>query len=154
MKRLVSLLCVLAMAISMFSVAAFAAETKTTKATNVEATTVSDDVAGCATSKGLWYEENKQILVGGVDNMTVQPEKGANLRMWLKNSQGGVKIVVGYTNWLGQWVGMSEQTFAPGERDVLLVSNCNGKKYQVKLSLDNNNAPYAYADFSVLLYQN
>lgn len=58
MKRLVSLLCVLAMAISMFSVVAFAAETETTKATNVEATTVSDDVAGYATSKGLWYEEN------------------------------------------------------------------------------------------------
>lgn len=147
MKKIVSLLCSLAMVFSMFSVPIYAAEIEnTTEATAIEK---SSEAIGRATSQGLWYEENKTILAPGVNNMTVQPEKGANLRLWLKNSNGPVRIAVAYTNALGFWVEISDTVYQPGERDVLLVSNCNGKRYQVKLSPTD-----LYADYSVLLYQN
>lgn len=149
MLKIVSLLCTLTMIFAVSSMPVLAAELESENTTEISVAAQSDEVVGRATYKGLWYEEDKLIVAGGVNNMTVQPEKGANLRMWLKNSEGPVRIAVGYTNWLGMWVGMSDTVYQPGERDVLLASNCNGKRYQVKLS-----ATDGWASYSVLLYQN
>lgn len=155
MKKIVSLLCSFAIVFSMLPVTAFAAEPEEVGQEEVvveavaEEATSDDAPVGPMRPQGLWYEENQTIYASQVDNMTVQPDSGTSLRMWLKNTDGPVRIVVGYTNWLGFWVGMSDTTYQPGERDVELVSSCNGSRYQVKLSTTD-----LYATYSVLLYQN
>ena len=147
MRKLISLLCSLALVFTMISIPAYASETKSAN-DGVTFEKSSKSILK-ATSRELWYEENVGITATGVDNMTVQPDKGANLRMWLKNTDGPVRIAVAYTNWLGFWVQISDTVYQPGERDVLLVSNCNGRRYQVKLSPTD-----IYAGYSILLYQN
>ena len=149
MKKIISIFCSIMLICSLCSVTALASNTDCKEDTRVveKAEETSNMIATFATSKGLWYEENRTIYEGAVDNMTVTPDKGANLRIWLKNDQP-VKIAYAKT-FLGQFVGVGEKVFHPGERDVLLVSNCNGKTYQVKMTPVN-----MYAGYSVLLYQN
>lgn len=147
MKKFISLLGTLCLALSLIAVPVFAAE-PSTEVNGVESVSEINDVTPRATSKGLYYVENVTLANQDVHNCTVTPDEGANLRIWLKNSEGPVTVNVAYTNWLGQWVGFYSQTFQPGERDVLIKSGCNGKRYQVKLSTST------YAGYSILVYQN
>lgn len=149
MKKLISLFCSVMLICSLCSVTALAADTTSeVDAVAVEETDgASEGIVPFATSRGLWYEEDHTIYMYAVNNMTVTPEKGANLRIWLKND-AEVKITYARTVG-GVFVGMGTKTFGPGERDVLLASNCNGSAYQVKMTCTGMMAKY-----SVLLYQN
>lgn len=131
MKKFFALLCSLVMLVGVCSSTAFA-----------------------ATSKGLWYEENTSNWSGVSDavyNAPVTPEKGAALNVWLKNDLP-VSMQVYETNWYGGYTKVYQTSFSAGERDVKVVSNCNGKKYLVQLNRDISSvfAP----TISILVYQN
>lgn len=147
MKKIVALLCSLTLVFSLFSVSTFAASAETSN--DVVAVNPESSAGARATSLGLWYEEDMLLVATGIQNMPVTPEKGANLRMWLDHTGGPVQITIAYTNWLGGYTHLDTLTFEPGERDVLLVENCNGKKYLVQMT-----APDLYVSYSILLYQN
>lgn len=119
---------------------------------NAMAPTELETLSARATSKGLYYVENQTIInlpEGTPPTGVVYPEQGANLRVWLKNSDGPMKVVVYQTNWLGNWSKIYTNTFATGERDVLITDNCNGKAYKIEVY-----ATDLYATYSLLAYQN
>ena len=154
MKKLVSVFCVLAMALSMFSATAFAAEPKTV--TDAEIISMEKNDFGVdtrATSKGLWYEENTTNwggVAGAVYNAPVTPEKGAALNVWLKND-APVTMQVYETNWFGGYTKVYQSgTLEAGERDIKVVNKCNGKKYLVQLNRKLSNT----TTISILVYQN
>lgn len=147
MKKIIALLCSLTLVFSLFSISTFAASAETSD--GVTAVNAESSVGTRATSLGLWYEEDMFLVATGIQNMPVTPEKGANLRMWLDHTGGPVEITVAYTNWYGGYTHLKTVTYQPGERDVLLVENCNGKKYLVQMT-----APDLYVSYSILLYQN
>lgn len=99
-----------------------------------------------ATSKELWYREN--IYFDYIENALVFPEKGSALNVWLKNTSGAVNITVYKTNAVGLYTKVYSQTFSEGERDVNVVSSCNGKQYLVKFT-----AAAGGSIMSALVYQ-
>lgn len=145
MKKIVSLLCTLALAVSLFTVPVFAAEASETSDYNVvEKTNAQTGGASVyATSKGLYYLEDKQLTYSGDYTFTVTPEAGANLRIWTDIQDGDMRIVVkrGLTT-------VYDNSFSAGERDVLITSNCTGGTYTVTLSTTT------WSIFSLLAYQN
>ena len=145
MKRVLSVLCLVAVMLSINCVSAFAAENTNA----VEIATVSADatMSTRATSPGLWYEEDMGYY--GIHNFNVTPEKGANLNVWLKNSHP-VWLTVYKTNFLGMYSKVYEERLAAGERDVRVDTNANGKKYLVKIQTDEGSG----ATMSILVYQN
>lgn len=155
MKKILAVFCTLAMALSMFSLNAFAAEPETSTALDEVAVTSAEDNTPVpyATSLGLWYEENTTNWTGvsnAVYNATVTPEKGAALNVWLKNN-ADVTMQVYETNWFGGWTKVYQSgTIGAGERDVKVVDNCNGKRYLVQLNRRLTEVP----TISILVYQN
>lgn len=153
MKKFVSLLCCMAMLFTLCT-SAFAAEPEQTS-TSADVAVVNvlggSGISPQAESKGLAYIENQQILqTGGVMNFKVTPEKGAHLRIWLKNTEGPVKVNVMYTNIIGTWSNVGDPvTYGVGERDNIFVNSCNGKPYLVQVA-----ATDLWAIYSMLVYQN
>jgi len=137
MKKILALVCCLALMLSMslFSVPAFAAEESRTYTTTPEVPT---------RAQGLWYKDG--LMIFGSYNATVTPTKGTNLNLWLK-CDGPVKVTVYYTNALGGYTQTYQNTFQKGERDVRVVTNCNGKQTLVKFETYGTT-------ISALLYQN
>ena len=152
MKRLFSLLCCLALMLCFSTTSVIAAErTKTytnTDNAKMEVVPVNiEDVSMRATSKGLWYKENWWFI--GTQSFNVTPESGANLNVWLKNDNP-VTVTVYKTNVLGGYSKVyGSKVFQAGERDVRVATNCNGKKFLVRLesALDGSK-------ISILVYQN
>lgn len=106
--------------------------------------------ANAATSKGLWYEENSTSWGTFVHNATVTPEQGANLNVWLKND-APVTLQVYKTNAFGGYTKVYQSgTIEAGERDIMVVTNCNGKRYLVQMNRKLNQTP----TYSWLIYQN
>lgn len=141
MKKILAIVCCIAIIFSFSAISTFAAETPDTTVV------VSDNTnASRATTQGLWYREDLYFAT----NVTtvVKPDSGSTLNLWLKNS-GYVKVTVYKTNALGTYSSVFSQGFyGSGERDITVVSSCNGKNYLVKFE------PAADGSvMSALLYQ-
>lgn len=148
MKKIISLLCSLALVVSMFPVhVVFAAETENCPNTQVIEVVAKEDVSTRAASKGLYYYEDYFLVNQDVHYIVVTPEQGANLRIWI-DSDSPVNITAEYTNWFGFYHGFYDQDFAAGERDVLISSGCDGKPYRISIRTDS------WAHYSILVYQN
>lgn len=160
MKKLLSMFCCITMMLMVCAVPAFAAETtlgvepQTYEAEN----TTSGDISGRATSQGLYYDEDAYLAGSPTSQeglrFEVTPEKGANLRVWLKVESGvaygPMRVSVAERNFLGIYTTVYSGSFNPGtDTDVLTRSNCNGKPYRVTLQ-----ATDLMAKYSILVYQN
>ena len=127
MKKILAILCCLALVFSLSAIPTFATETSDPNTAEVA---TDNSVVSRAATQGLWYRENLYFAT----NVTtvVTPESGSALNLWLKNS-GYVKVTVYKTNALGIYSSVFSQTFSSsGERDINVVSSCNGKNYLVK----------------------
>lgn len=143
MKKILASLCCLALIFSLSAIPTFAAESFTANETVI---TAQNEISPLAATQGLWYREDLYFAT----NVTtvVTPASGAALNLWLKNS-GYIKVTVYKTNALGTYSKVYSNTFSgSGERDVNVVSSCNGKNYLVKFE------PAADGSvMSALLYQ-
>lgn len=147
MKRFLSLLCSITLALSLTCVPAFAAEVDTVPESKTVVADFDNSISPAAESKGLWYEENLWFI--DIHSFNVTPESGANLNVWLKNDNP-VVLTVYKTNMFGGYSKVYGPTkFDAGERDVRVATNCNGKKFLVKYqsALDGS-------VMSTLVYQN
>lgn len=150
MKKLVSVLCTLALALSMISVPVFAASTEkvpdfeTMEITNTEGEMSVTSVSR-ANPRDLYYEQNHFLVNQDVQRIVVTPTKGRKLRMWIK-TDNPVKVDGEYTNVLGLWHGFYSQNLS-GEQDVLITSNCDGKPYRISIRTST------WATYSILLYE-
>ena len=127
MKKILAILCCLALVFSLSATPIFAAESSSFDA---NAVTIDNSVVSRAATQGLWYQESLYFAT----NVTavVTPESGSALNLWLNNS-GYVRVTVYKTNVLGTYTSVFSQTFSgSGERDINVVSSCNGKNYLVK----------------------
>lgn len=150
MKKLVSVLCTLALALSMFSVPVFA--TSTEKAPNFEAmeiinTESETSVASVsrANPRDLYYEQNHFLVNQDVQRIVVTPTKGRKLRMWIK-TDNPVNVDAEYTNIFGLWHGFYDRDLS-GEQDVLITDSCDGKPYRISIRTST------WATYSILLYE-
>lgn len=150
MKRFISFLCSIVLALSMACVPVFAAENDPAQNTDEPKAGVTDfdnSISPFATSLGLWYEENLWFI--DFHSFNVTPESGANLNVWLKNDNT-VVLTVYKTNIFGGYSKVyGPTTFNAGERDVRVATNCNGKKYLVKFQSAIDGSV-----MSTLVYQN
>lgn len=141
MKKILAIVCCIAIIFSFSAISTFAAETPDTTVVESNNTNVSR-----ATTQGLWYREDLYFAT----NVTtvVKPDSDSTLNLWLKNS-GYVKVTVYKTNALGTYSSVfSQEFYGSGERDITVVSSCNGKNYLVKFE------PAADGSvMSALLYQ-
>lgn len=148
MKKILALVCSLAMLFGV-TTTAFAAESVDTSTSSIVALNeVSNQISTRATSKGLWHVENYN-MPSNVYNAPVTPEKGSNLNVWIKNNEE-VSMQVYETNLLGTYSKIDSTTFGPGERDVKIKTNCNSKKYLVQFNKRYDKS----ATISLLVYQN
>ncbi len=148
MKKFLALVCSLAMIFGVTTTAFAADSVDTSKSSIVALNEVSNQISTRATSKGLWYVENYN-MPSNVYNAPVTPEKGSNLNVWIKNNEE-VSMQVYETNLLGTYSKIYSTTFGPGERDVKVKTNCNGKKYLVQFNKRYNKS----TTISLLVYQN
>lgn len=140
MKKFLSIMCCLALVLSFMAMPAFAMDAISTN--TVEAF---EGISTRATTQGLWYREN---LYFETESVPVYPEEGSALNVWTNVILGPINITVYKTNSLGGYTQVYSKDFAAGERDVNVVSNCNGGKYLVKFS-----APAGGAFMNALIYQ-
>ena len=150
MKKLVSVLCTLALALSMFSVPVFA--TSTEKAPNFEAMEIintesatSVESVSRANPRDLYYEQNHFLVNQDVQRIVVTPTKGRKLRMWIK-TDNPVNVDAEYTNIFGLWHGFYDRDLS-GEQDVLITDSCDGKPYRISIRTST------WATYSILLYE-
>lgn len=147
MKKLVSVLCTLSLALSMFSVPVFASSTE--KVPNFEVMNAEGEsnveFVTRANPRDLYYEENHFLVNQDVQRIVVTPTKGRKLRMWIK-TDNPVNVDCEYTNVFGLWHGFYDQDLS-GEQDVLITSSCDGKPYRISIRTS------AWATYSILLYE-
>lgn len=160
MKRLLSMICCIAMMLTVCAMPALAAETTPVPiAQTYEVENAIDGgVSTRATSQGLYYKENAYLAGSPTSaeglQFEVTPEKGANLRIWLKvesgTAYGPMKVTVSEKNFLGIYSTVYTGTFNTGtDTDVLTRSNCNGRSYRIMLQATDLASKY-----SILVYQN
>lgn len=120
-------------ALSLFSITALAANShiSTVQKTPVE-TTISTFMT--PRQQGLWYQEETFFL--GLVNAHVTPTKGSELRVWVK-SDNAIRVTVYKTNAIGTYTQVFSSQYKAGERDISVVSNCNGKEYVVQFRNDD-----------------
>lgn len=141
MKKILCIACCLALIMSFMTVPSFAMSV-------IDSDTVveSEAVIARASTQGLWYRQN--LYFSDVVSVSVTPESGAALNIWTDVSIGPINITVYQTTVLGTYSLVYSKDFPTGERDVNVVSNCNGRKYLVKFS-----APSGGGFMDALIYQ-
>lgn len=147
MKRFISVLCSIVLALGLTCLPASAAEVETTPESKSEVTDLDNSISLIAESKGLHYDED--LIFMDVYSFNVTPESGANLNVWLKNNNP-IILTVYKTNIFGGYSKVYGPTkFDAGERDVRVAKNCNGKKFLIKYqpAIDGSM-------MSTLVYQN
>ena len=150
MKKIVSVLCTFALALSMFSVPVFAASAE--KASDTEAVQVVNgegevSPASVTTNPKDLYNVRDYLLINqDVQNITVQPTEGRHLRMWI-STNAPLNITCEYTNVFGLWHGCYETNIPAGEQDLLLATYCNGKEYRISIRTSS------WATYSLKVYE-
>lgn len=141
MKKFFVSIC-LVLALCATSVTAFAAEP--TSATDVNTTTESA-VTAVPRQQGLWYESDIWFM-GLYNSPKLTPTKGTELRLWLK-TDNACRVTVYETNIFGTYSQVYSEQFGAGDRDVSIVSKCNGREYLVQFRSDDG------VTFSALVYE-
>ncbi len=141
MKKFLYVVCCLALVLSLMILPTFAMA-----APSLDAVGTSEEAMPRIATQGLWYREN--LYFSDVVSVPVTPESGAALNVWTDVTIGPINITVYQTTALGTYSLVYSQSFSPGERDVNVVSNCNGRKYLVKFS-----APSGGGLMDALIYQ-
>lgn len=142
MKKIAAIVCCLALLLSLGTMNASATELQ--QKNDVVTSERIDNLR--VQTQGLWYREN--LYFDYVVSTTVTPESGAALNVWLNNTLGPVTVTVYKTNILGLYSQVYNNTFQVGERDVNVVSSCNGSQYLVKFT-----AATGGSIMSALIYQ-
>ena len=103
-----------------------------------------------ANPTNLYYVEEAHVLQGIPSYVNVTPTKGRSLRVWLLVKEGTVNMQVFRSGLFGT-VTVFEGNYGPGDRDVEVVSNCNGGTYRVQFT--SVSSANAYNPISVLIYE-
>lgn len=132
MKKFIPLIGCMMLIMSMFTMTAFASDAEAVE-TSISENNSNSEIMPYANPTDLYYETNRLLL--GKNPVTVTPTKGRSLRVWVKNSDTIFIRVYSSGNLI------FSEDYYKGERDIEVVSSCNGNSYVVE---------FVSSDFSVI----